>query len=51
MQFSFFSSSERIAQTEASSTNQKRRRHLRKADTNVLSVRFDRLLQPGMLFH
>lgn len=29
------------------STSHKRRKHLRKADTNVLSVRFNRLLQPG----
>ncbi len=31
----------------ASSTSHKRKKHLRKADTNVLSVRFNRLLQPG----
>jgi hypothetical protein len=31
----------------SSPTSHKRKKHLRKADTNVLSVRFNRLLQPG----
>ncbi|CAF4141790.1 unnamed protein product [Rotaria magnacalcarata] len=33
--------------TYGSSTNAKRKKRLRKADTNVVSVKFDRLLQPG----
>ncbi|CAF2827379.1 unnamed protein product [Rotaria sp. Silwood2] len=35
------------AVTAVSSTAHKRKKRLRKADTNVLSVRFDRLLHPG----
>ncbi|CAF3086714.1 unnamed protein product [Rotaria socialis] len=33
--------------TYGSSTNAQRKKRLRKADTNVVSVKFDRLLQPG----
>ena len=35
------------ASAHESSTVTKRKKRLRKADTNVVSVKFDRLLQPG----
>lgn len=35
------------ASAGASSMIQKKKKRLRKADTNVVSVKFDRLLQPG----
>jgi hypothetical protein len=45
--FSEIEPQQEIATASASSKALKRKKRLRKADTNVLSVKFNRLLQPG----